>query len=208
MGAPFDKGSGGGGDKVTTVTNYPHHGDPVSPVDLHRLVRVTNRVGGDWYGDKASCIFASGVLLDVLHTLGHQQARPVRVEAAARDRHGAWVVAGMRGSRATTPWGWAGHMGVLLDGTLLDPTLDQIDGKRPFSGPYAEDWEHAWYAVDPLGRATQGWTSYPGEGLYAVRYVLIRDREGWRGAPDWRRKSTRRDIANLVLDTLQTERAA
>jgi len=99
-------------------------------------------------------------------------------------------------------------MGVLLDGTLLDPTLDQIDGLRPFSGPYAEDWEHAGYAVDPLGRATQWSTSYPGEGDYAVRYVLIRDRGGWRGAPDWRRKGTRRDIANLVLDTLQAEVAA
>jgi hypothetical protein len=180
---------------------------------LHQLVLVTNGIVNKWYGAANCCIFSSGVLLDVLHALGHEEARPVRIEAAAREPGGGWVVVGWRGNGTrqqprVPPDHWGGHMGVMLDGTLLDPTLNQIAGQLPFSGPYSEDWEHAWYAVDADGRATHVWTKYPGEGAYAVRYVLIRNREGWRGAPDWRRKGMRRDIARLVLDTLQTEVAA
>ena len=175
-------------------------------MNLHDIVLKTNNVVANWCEVRNCCIFASGVLLDVLHARGYTNAQPVRIEAAARDDKGAWIIAGDRGdgSRqpAAAPGHWRGHMGVLVDGVLLDPTLDQISGQRPVSGPYAEDWWHAWYSVDESGKATRTWTTYPGEGVYAVRYVLIRDRQGWRGAPDWRRKRYRRHVTQLVLKEL------
>jgi hypothetical protein len=178
-------------------------------VMMHDIVRTTNEIVYDWYGEKNSCIFSSAVLLDVLHALGYTQARPVRVEASAHEPGRGWVIVGCRQrGRTAAPGMWKGHMAIMHGNMLLDPTLDQIGGQLPFSGPYDESWLHAWYAVDETGQATDVWTKYPGEGVYAVRYVLIRDREGWRGAPDWRRKGMRRDIANLVLDALQTEVAA
>jgi hypothetical protein len=175
-------------------------------VNLHDLVLTTNRVVADWYGAPNCCIFASGVLLDVLHARGYTGARPVRIEAAARDNKGAWVIAGSLGdgSRrpAASPGNWWGHMGVMVDGVLLDPTLDQISGQLPFSGPYDEEWEHAWYDVNSTGEAQQVWTTYPGEGVYRVRYVVIRDREGWASAPDWRGKRARQSVTRLVLSGL------
>jgi hypothetical protein len=173
---------------------------------LPDIVLRTNDVVTDWCGVPNCCIFGAAVLLDVLHARGYTTARPVRIEAAARDTTGGWTILGARGDGrrqpAASPGLWHGHMGVMVDGVLLDPTLDQIGGQLPFSGPYDEEWEHAWYAVNSTGEAKQIWTKYPGEGACRVRYVLIRDREGWAGAPDWRRKRERQSATRLVLSGL------
>jgi hypothetical protein len=178
----------------------------MKPEALHEIVLRTNDVVGDWCGVPNCCIFGAAVLLDVLHARGYTTARPVRIEAAAHDRTSRWTILGSRGdgSRqpAASPGYWHGHMGVLVDGVLLDPTLDQISGQLPFSGPYDEEWEHAWYAVNSNGEAKQAWTTYPGEAVYRVRYVLIRDRVGWASAPDWRRKRQRQSAARRVLSEL------
>jgi hypothetical protein len=169
---------------------------------IHNIVLKTNEVVGAWYGAPNCCIFASAVLADVLHARGYTTARPLRIDAAARDRHGAWVVAGARGARASERSNWAGHMGVMVDGALPNPTLAQISGQLPFSGSYDEEWQRAWYAVNSTGEAKQVWTTYSGEGAYNVRYVVIRGRAGCISAPDWRRKRERQSVSRLVLSEL------
>lgn len=99
--------------------------------ELALAVSLANRAAFEEYGDRDSCISTSYALAAFLTQRGYAP-EPTRIETVVHPlatRHGC--VLGWRGdgSRqpASGPGEWKGHLGVVVDEWLLDPTLDQAD---------------------------------------------------------------------------------
>src|SRR6478672_4525247 len=96
---------------------------------LIEFCQLANREILKFYGDRASCVFSTGVCCDVLNHF-NIKAEPLRVTAAVFSDDG--TVATMLGSdgcgqrmKAASPNRWNGHLVSLVeDEYLLDSTLD------------------------------------------------------------------------------------
>jgi hypothetical protein len=170
---------------------------------LDRLCRLTNRKAFAVYGIRSSCIFTSAALRDILEHLGID-AELMRVEALGFGKKGP-VILGSDGDGtrrpASAPGMWKGHLTVIADGRfLLDPTLDQIDGCKPFTGEITDMWlrgEQTLWWVD--GVRANGFPAQKAES--ATRYHAFPGRGGWKSAPDFRSANRRRPVVEAVLTT-------
>jgi hypothetical protein len=157
--------------------------------------------------DRATCIFSSGVLLDVLATIG-VEAAPMRVDAlvinpTATGPAGYGVSLGSDGDGTRRPAAqhgmWRGHLTVVAEGAyLLDPTLDQVNEDRPDLGatPMVVPVTPAWLRGEGSVRVPTGVLGAQ------VRYSAFPGRGGFKSAPDFR-PSRRRATVAAVLRRVQ-----
>ena len=166
---------------------------------LERLCRLTNRKAFTAFRARDTCIITAATLRDVLEELG-VPAKLIRVEAVGFGKNGPTIL-GSDGDgsrrRAAGPGMWPGHLAVVAtEQFLLDPTLDQITGCKPFAGEITEEWLNGtrtlWW-VD--GERAPG---FPSQAKTATRYHAFPGRGGWKSAPDFR-PSRRRELVASIL---------
>lgn len=168
---------------------------------LGRLCRLANREACKVYRRRSSCIFTSATLRDVLESLGID-AELMRVEVVGFGKRGP-VILGSDGDGvrrpAAQPGMWWGHLAVVADRHfLLDPTLDQIPGCKPFVGEITDAWlrgERTLWWVD--GERANGFPERNADT--AIRYHAFPGRGGWKGAPDFRYVTRRRPVVASIL---------
>jgi hypothetical protein len=98
---------------------------------LKDFATTANREIFKFYSNRASCIFSTAVVCEVLTHFG-MKSEPLRVTTGAFPDKGIGVVLGSDGDGvrqpAAKPGHWRGHLVSLVeDQYLIDTTLDQIN---------------------------------------------------------------------------------
>lgn len=168
---------------------------------LRHICDLANRAAFAELDCRATCITTSAALRDVLWALG-VDARLMRVETAVHGHAPIGTILGSFGDGSrrgpTEPGKWRGHLTVVAaDRFLLDPTLDQVEGMRPFVGEVSTEFL--------IGRCALRWTlDHEPTADFArphIRYKAFPDKGGWKNTPAFR-VSWRRPIVLKVLADL------
>jgi hypothetical protein len=167
---------------------------------LRRLCHMVNRECFVFTERRDTCIFTSAVLLDVLTGLGIE-AELMRVEAVSfGSPHATSLGSDGDGTRrpAAGPGMWRGHLAVVaMRRYLMDPTLDQINGRDPLVGEITPRWlsgEHSMWWIDGEPAETLSLS----QADHAVRYRAFPGRGGWKGAQAFRPTYRRALVASIL----------
>jgi len=175
---------------------------------LTDFVLLANQLIFEFYESRASCIFSTGVICDVLNARGIQ-AEPLRVTCATFPMpNGPGGVLGSDGCgqrmAAASPGCWHGHLVTLVNGIyLLDSTVDQINDKHSLGAfPVAIHLPDTEWFNPPAHNPQYHWTGllrlFPDS---VTRYSQYHRQNGWQHAADWTRKKMRKACAQILLDT-------
>jgi hypothetical protein len=166
---------------------------------------VANREIFKFCRNRASCIFSTAVVCDVLTHFG-MKSEPLRVTTGAFPDKGTGVILGSDGDGekrpAAKPGHWKGHLVSLVeDQYLIDTTLDQINrrGSCKVGKPvviYLPDTE--WWEERPFSRDLRLTGVLPLLPGLSVRYSKYHRQNGWKSAPDFRPGIHKTAVARLI----------
>ena len=176
----------------------------VSHSQLDRFCLLTNREIRRYYGRADCCVFAVGVVCDVLSHFSIQ-AVPLRVELGIfpdeRKLHGC-VLGRIESSKKASRDMWAGHLTTLIGNRyLLDSTTDQANkGNRHLGArPLVIDLrETEWFKPDPP------WIGEPWTGLLSlwpgvqVRITRFSRQNGWKNAGHYQPRRRKEVVEQLI----------
>jgi hypothetical protein len=166
---------------------------------------LANREIFNYYGSRASCVFSTAVVCDVLRRF-NIQAEPLRVTAAVfPSEKGAGCILGSEGDGTRGPRSgpdmWKGHLVSLVEEKfLVDTTLDQVRDNHP--GIIVEPCvihlpDTEWFR-SPCSTRGYHWTVltlFPGS---VVRYSSFPRQNGWKNAGDFRPCRRKKIVERLV----------
>jgi hypothetical protein len=180
---------------------------------LQAMCALFNRAIFEFYESRASCIFSTAVVCDVLRqTLNWPHIYPMRVEAAVFRERGPGCILGSAGDGtrrpAAEPGMWRGHLVTVIqdsDGDeeyLIDTTLDQVNDNHPEldAKPCVVYLPHTPWREPPRWEGALKWTgNMPifGNGA-TVRYVEFHRQNGWKSAGDFRLNRRKRLVERLM----------